>query len=291
MPTITDSRTTFLSRNYSDDATVTASSEDSSFPVSNLKTEPRRQSWRTTGTTGQYLTLDMGAVKVFNAICLVNHNFSQAAEYNIYGHASNIFPSGTASASFKLENQPIYPACIGAGEYYCGWSGAGGVPSSEQLTLMGRTILDTFDQSEYRYWHITFTDSQISDSYIEIGRLVFGYAFQPQINMDWGHDFEIVDPSKIQVTKGGGVVTDTGIIYRRKKSTFSFLSDSEKYFDFYDLIRTIGKSGNFVICYFPQEQEAGRYFETFYGKIEKFTPIRQTALDTNKFTITFRELV
>ena len=291
MPTITENRTIFLSSNWADDATVTASSSNSSFPVSNLKTEPRRQSWRTTSITNQYLTFDMGSTKVFNAVCFVNHNFTQAGEYSIYGHDSNIFPGSTSSASFKLENQPFYPAFVGAGNYYAGFGGAGGVPSSEQLVLMGKTVIDTFDQSEYRYWHITFSDPTNSNGYLEIGRLVFGYAFQPQINMDWGHDFEIVDPSVIQVTKGGGVVTDTGIIYRRKKSTFSFLSDSEKYFDFYNLIKTIGRSGNFVICYFPEAQESGRYFETFYGKIERFSSLKQTALDTNSFSVTFRELV
>ena len=215
MPTIDNDRVLFLSRNYADDATVTASSANTSFPVSNLKTEPRRQSWRTTSITSQYLTLDMGEVKDFNAVCFVNHNITQAGEYNIYAHATNIFPSDTASASFKLENQLFYPSCIGAGEYYCGWSGAGGVPDDDQLQLMGKTVVDTFAQSEYRYWHITFSDSTNTDGYLEIGRLVLGYSFQPEINMDWGSDFEIVDPSVIQVTKGGGVITDAGIIYRR----------------------------------------------------------------------------
>lgn len=291
MPTITENKAFFVTRNWADDSTYTASSSNASFPVANLKTEPRRQTWRTTSISSQYLTIDLGSDQVINTICFVNHNFSQAGEWSLYGHTTNIFPSGTASATFKLENQPFYPSFFGAGEYMAGWGGSGGVPDDDQLTLMGKTLIHQLDQTELRYWHIVFSDPTNTNSYFEIGRLFFGYGFQPTINFNWGHDFEVVDPSRIQETKGGGLITKSGIIYRQKKCKFSFLSDQEKYFDFYHMIKTIGKSGNFVVCFFPLQQEAGFYFETFYGKMTRFSALKQTALDTNEFSFTFRELV
>lgn len=283
----------FFSRNYCDNATVTPdASPPAANPVSNLKTEPPRDTWRSPNLTNTGLKFDMGAdVPLINAICLVRHNASADGTWNLYGNATDVFPANKSSATFKLLNQDFYPSIFGAGEYYAGFGGAGGTLDADNLPLYHQTVFATFDQQELRYWYIEFSDAANPDGYIELGRLFIGQYFQPVYNFGWGHSLEFVDPS-IQVrTKGGGVLTDIQTPYRRKRVSLPYLQNSEKYWDVYNLLKTVGKRGNLVISFFPDAGDTGNRFETIYGKLVEFSGVQGNRLDTNEFSFTFEELV
>lgn len=281
-----------FNRNHADSATITASSENANFPAENVKTEPRRQSWRTTSITSQYLTLDMGSdIPLMNAICLIGHNSTAAGTWSLYAHDSNtIFPGTPGSATLKLENQNFYPSTFGYGEFFYSFGGYGGVPEDSQIAMMNKTIFKTFDQKQLRYWHLTFNDATNGDGHIEIGRLFLGLAFQPEKNFSWGNGLNLIDRSIQTRTPGGGMITDIHIPFRKKTFTLSNLTDSEKYFEIFELTNTIGRRGNLVISFHPLEEDTGRLFETIYGKIVRYSEVRQNNVDTNAITFDFEEL-
>lgn len=284
----------FFSRNYADAATVTPdAAPPAAHPAANLTTEPPRDTWRSPNLASTGLLFDIGAdIPLINALCVIRHNLTVNATFSLYAHASaGIFPATPGPASFKLENQDVFPSFFGVGEFYCGFGGAGGVLDDGDLPLYHATRFLTFEQQEFRYWYFKITDAGNPNSYIEMGRLFLGWAFQPELNFDWNHELELVDKSKIIETRGGGVLVNIETPYREKTVKLNWLSDSEKYMDVYNMAKTIGKRGNLVIAFFPDMDGTAIFFETIYGKFTKFSGIRQTFADNNQFDFVFRELI
>ncbi len=287
----------FFSKNHADNAVVSPGTSPEGDPpainpFSNLKTEPPRDTWRSPDLTHTDMIVDMGEdAPPINAYCLIRHNFSVAATFSLYGHDSNIFPSDFANASFKTEDSNIFPAMFGAGEAFAGFGGAGGTLDTDDLPLYHRTRFGTFDTVRYRYWYFKFSDPTNTDGYIELGRLFLGWSWSPEINFSYGSGFSLVSRSKVTETPAGGVLTDIKIPYRQKKFKLSNLTDSEKFFDVYNTLKNNGIDGNMVISFLPDSEKVGVYFETFYGKIIKYSEIKDVNFDVNAIDMTFRELI
>ncbi|MGH9341985.1 MAG: hypothetical protein ACRD1R_20965, partial [Acidobacteriota bacterium] len=86
----------YLTHNDNDLAagTITASSEDASYPKVNLTALPISKPFRFTGDTSENLQIDLGAAKNIDLVALINHNLTSAATITVNG-GSAANPGGT----------------------------------------------------------------------------------------------------------------------------------------------------------------------------------------------------
>jgi hypothetical protein len=123
---------------------ITASSSNSSYPLSNLNSLPISKPFRFTGATSENLQIDLGSAKTISLVALVNHNLTSAATITINAGAS-ANPDGstfTTTIPWKL---------------YDAWK-----------------VLNP--AQTYRYWKIIIADSSNPNAFIQLGYGLMGTA-------------------------------------------------------------------------------------------------------------------
>lgn len=141
--------------NLTAQAVLTPLSEDSVYPVSNLKIEPIAKPWRTIEgqTAGQTLQIDFSSAKDADIVALVNHNLTVNAVITLNG--------GSSAAPDGGEFQTV-------------------------ISPTARTARRIFTAQSWRYWLLDIDDPLNGDGYIEIGMLVLGSKTALSRNFDWG---------------------------------------------------------------------------------------------------------
>lgn len=145
--------------NYIDPASVNAtaySSQNASFPASNLFTFPRRSKvWRSsTVSSAQYLSWDLGAT-------------SQPKAFIAIGRKDVPINISTSGATIKLLGNdtdvwtsPSYEKAISY--------------DTRALQIISSTAL-----ASHRYWRLSIDDTSNTDGYIELGWCFLGDYFEP----------------------------------------------------------------------------------------------------------------
>lgn len=77
-----------LKENLLEEASLTSSTEDSEFPLSNLFDGLAASQFSFTSTAGGWIEIDNGAAKAFDTLHLVNHNFDSSVDIDVYAGAS-----------------------------------------------------------------------------------------------------------------------------------------------------------------------------------------------------------
>lgn len=157
-----------LSPTYSDAATLSADSEITTLPASNLQNMQPKRKWRTTGLT-PYLLLDLGtSPPAANAMALIGHNLTGAATIRVRGKATS---DVTTSPTVDTTAVSAWPASGKPSDlywpHYLSW-----VAWSNDVAL--------------RYWRIDIADAGNTDGYLQAGRLIFGRVWRPTVNFDLG---------------------------------------------------------------------------------------------------------
>ena len=83
-----------------------------------------------------------------------------------------------------------------------------------------------FDPVAYKSAQIDIVNP--TSAKIDIGRIYLGFAFSPDVNIDWGAEVEWVDPSKHKRTDGGGLRTEAVQSHRRFVCDFKWVTDTER---------------------------------------------------------------
>lgn len=87
--------------NLADGATITASSSDSSHPVSNLQDERLSTLWASTAVTAQSIYIDMGSAVSVNTVALMGHNISSSATVTIYAGATTAVSALSSAITYN----------------------------------------------------------------------------------------------------------------------------------------------------------------------------------------------
>lgn len=199
-------RVRFMTNNFITTSNITATSENSSFPLSNLVNSLRHKVYKPTAMTDQGLIVDLGA------------------PYPI-GFAALISPLGTPfpvsqGGSVKIQADNINVAS--------NWSGSPSLDLTMSWSDLGafRFIDDqsaTPDDYSYRYWRFFF-----DDDYADIGGFshayLGSYTTVANRNIQRGFQKKTIDPSIIQESDSGGAfyvnnklkyntISNAGVIY------------------------------------------------------------------------------
>lgn len=191
-------RVTFAWNNLYDLATITPSSQNPSFPATNLKNRWHTKTWRSTDDTGtltESIVANMGSAQGVQFFAAKNHNFSSSAVVKIQANSSNSWSTPPVDVTLTLNS--------GLLAYY--WSSV----------------------QTYQYWRYYIVDSAPVAEYLETGRLWLGPMFSPSVNIinDYGKNYE--DPSGIMESDGGQILTNQKSRFKTLDISFEYITDDD----------------------------------------------------------------
>lgn len=179
------------------------SSEDASFPASNLKNYSRSYPFRTEDDSGdQYVVIDIKTAEEIDTFALlfdpvVGSKLTQAATVTLQGSGTNSWAS------------PGYSQVVSFDETYGLYS----------------LFLDT--AQEWRYWRVLITDPNNAYGYIEMPKIVLGKATQLLRCPDVAFSWEYADKSQVKTTDYGHAYADVYPTLSNLDITYKFMTDPD----------------------------------------------------------------
>lgn len=165
----TAERALFLSSREFNNATIVGSTEVASLPASYLQDVQPAKVWRLTSKIGQYLAITLARPVACDTVAFIAANFTSAAVCRVI--AANSSASLPASPDFNSGWKSVWPAT--------GKSLDDDIASFVCLVRFANT-------DAYQHWRIEIADPGAETSYIEIGRVMIGLAFQLPIDLNLG---------------------------------------------------------------------------------------------------------
>ena len=253
----------FFFENIFDAATLTASSEDSDFPASNLQHPFRTKVWRTSGATAgtANLVIDHGSAKAVTAIILANYNWTEApGTFDLEFHTSDSW--GAPSATVDLTS--VFAA----------------TPDSFGNR---NVILSTFASKSYRYnrLNIVYSPGAVPTDW-DLGRIFLGTYFEPTYDYLYEHYERIVDPSYIGSSVGGQEHVDEISKYREKEISFVAQTYAQWRL-FQDVVNEVGFSKDLFVAFDPDNYPNEM---TWYCKMTGFDQVKTSG---HRVDMSFKE--
>jgi len=174
-----------------DGATLTASSEKSTLPGSNLQNDIVRRPWRTDDADStKNVVYDIGSAVAVNAVGIFGFNLTSVALLTIQAHTADSWGSPSLNVGMTI-------------------------PTDSDGTLFEKAIT-FFEQGteSYQYWRILI-HGDMSQPYWELGRLVAGQYFEPSVPPDLRATRTEIDPSIITRTDGQQSYSRARQLYRQ----------------------------------------------------------------------------
>ena len=226
-------RAWFLSSERIDAATLTALTEETSLPVENLQDQRPDKTWRSTAAIGQYIDVVLDGPVACNGLAAAAVNFTDSAVWRVMGAANQA-------------NIPLAP------DVDTGWRSAWpatGKPNVRNWPSFMCSLKFTND-ALYRYWRVYISDT--GNSYLDVGRLWLGRAFQPSANVDLNPSFGRLSPGYVRRTDYGRTYTDSrGPASRVFQIPMSSLSQRDLMDELDELQRYCGVDRDFAFCLDP----------------------------------------
>lgn len=222
-------RALFLSSKRGDRATITASSQLSSLPVSNLQTPDPAEKWRTSGCATEYAIFDFGAAVIVNALMLVGHNLTGAA--TLQARLASTVPNLTAAPSVNTTVLSAWPTS--------------GKPTDDDWPSY-LSLLKWSNNNAYRYMRLDIVDAANPDGFVEIGRAYAGQYLQPAYNVDLNVGLGLDSPDRQVRSDFGKTFTDPrGDAPRRMVLPLSAINETDFLDGFFELQRYCGLGRDF----------------------------------------------
>lgn len=218
--------------------TVSASTSDASFPVSNLQHPFRSKRWRSTGCSSESVVFDVQTIEDVDSVVILwpkedGIRLTSSAVIKIQANATNVWTSPAVDQVVTINND---------------YSVASHFFSTTQ---------------SYRYWRVLVTDPTNPWGYIEIGQVWIGKSLSVQ-NAENGFRFSLIDRSK-------SVETEFGHKYTDEYPISSVLQVSYKYLDYEEIqiienaFRTNGTRKPVLIAVDPEEAVFDKDHFLVYG--------------------------
>lgn len=248
---------------WGDEATIDESSAAASgFPVDNVKETQPTDFWdAATGTP--YIVLDRGSAAAFDTVALLYTDLSSTATWRVRAADDKAsLTDGTAdydstSVTFRV--------------------------AGDDDTWPRHHGLIRLSAAETRRWIRIDIDTDGAGG-ADIGRLIIGSFFQPDVNDAYGRGIAVVDPSTVRRTDAGVLLADARTSYLRADVSLRFLSKSEALDEALSLLRQRGLRNDVLFCADPAETTYLRQ-GLIYGRITQLNPV--IAAQFNRYELRF----
>ena len=190
----------FLYDNKVDDYTVTANSTATGYSVTNLQDSQLEKTYRTSGSSSEWVQIDAGSGNTFSANCVAvcEHNASTDGSWKIQA-ASNSSELGTTDGLLD-----------------------------ESIDHSTGIMTDFFNATTARFWRLYIDDTGTTEEYSELGRLTICTYFAPTNENSFDWPYELIDSSVKHESIDGQVYGDKGRVHRLMTLNFSNVSDTER---------------------------------------------------------------
>lgn len=241
-------------RNFHDEATLTASTEATLFPVTETQNSARDNVWRSTSTATATISGTFSRSRVVNFFgmfyhrnqgssirvqCYTDAAWSSAATGGDTGTVSiNKVVGGSGDTGFQWGDDPYgtgqYDPLIAEQPYWYYF------PAN--VTLQSYKV--TFSSHVTTFW---------SDAFWHTGRLWLGKYFQPRINPAYnGNGLAWQDNTERNRTRGGSLRTNVGFRWRQMKMTLEEVDETESPV-WFDILARSGTGKDLVVSLFPED--------------------------------------
>lgn len=216
-----------------DSGALSGGSWQSTLPLANIRTRDVMQVARSASasTAHAQFRIDFGTTisRYLTLIVMLGHNLTAAGKYKV-----TLGPNGDGSSpgwdSGWLDAwRPV--VVWGANPWGgFGWDGTSypeGFVSPPTIRLKVPAAHSGVGAGGYRYMHVYFDDTTNPAGFVQLGRLLGGPVWQPQIGQDFGCSIGFVDPSEVVRTRGGLRLAADDVPYRVARLSFRFLRADE----------------------------------------------------------------
>lgn len=202
--------------NRGDLATLSAGSEISTLPGSNVQQEHLSQQWHTaTGVKSSYVIFDLGSALSCSIVAVLGTNL-------------------TSSATIRIRASTADPTVVGSLLYDSTLVSAG-------VNSDYGAIYKSFDAVSARYWRLDLADATVPDN-LEIGRVFLGPKWTPTIDhlLGSGAVTAMDDDSKVSRSYGGQSFPDERPQARVLAFELGYMTEDEMFSNAFALARAQG---------------------------------------------------
>jgi len=248
-------------RNLFDDydtLTQIVGSTASGFPLTNLISDTKNKTWRSTNLTNPKIKVTWASAQTLSGVALAFTNLIagstfQVTLYNATSGGTLLLDTGVVDVDYSYDAP----------------NGFGSIGSVSFAYGGGANVAAFFASTAgVRRMEIEFTSAGNPDGYIELSRIIAGVYWEPGINATYGATIGYADSTTGQRTSAGGLITDRGTIHREMAFSLEFMGATDKA-ALNNIFRSVGKSQPIFISLTPGASNAeDELFGQIYGKLE-----------------------
>lgn len=236
----------FLSRKLVEGATLTASSAQTSLPVTNLVGPTPSKVWRSTSLSSVYITIDFGSATAVDTLAMVAPNWTTSATWRLRGATSE----ANLTAAPGYDSTAVTP-----------WPG-GTKPTEEWQ--QHAPILRLGSTQTYRWWRIDLADAGNTDGYLEAGALLLGAAVGVTYESWAGFSIDDEPSDIVSDTLYGRTVVEERDPVRVFNIPFRVLAEADVFGGLGTMLRERRASRPFLVC-LDTDQTTYLHVATLYG--------------------------
>lgn len=276
------------STNRVDDATsITADDEVAGLPIANVQDRQITKVFRNTQNTAQ-IDVNFGQGRVIDVVAVIRHNMTQTSKIRVRlstvsDFSTTVYDSGTVNAWPVVEEFGALPWGV------FNWGGFISTTEAVDYTISSFALPTTSVVAQYLRIDLTDTDS--TDGYIQVGRIIAAPAYRPSINMAFGVEFEFVDESRVTKSRGGQTFIDEVERFRRMRFELLNIPENEIFSNVFNSIdRRRGIVEDLLVI--PQPDDNTTWItQNIYGRLTSTNPITNTQLERYGRLIEIEELI
>lgn len=278
------SKVTICWPNRTDEGTLSGGSWAAGFPLNNLKDTIFKRKARSTAATGVTCSLALPYYARIGVIALAAHNLTSTSTWRVrvyYDLAQtdlmhdsgviSVWPAVYLPEQMEWEDENF-------------WTGT---PRADQIKFFTPLAIHFLpDAVSARSIRIDLNDADNPAGYVEIGRLFTGDAWQPGVNMSYGHQHGYTDETAQSRALDGTKYFEPRVPERYFKCALNYLEPEEAYNQILLMQRQLGRSGEVLVA---SDLQPGvlAFAKSFIGTLADMNPILNPYLDTysNEFMV------
>lgn len=251
--------------NAVDRATVSTSSTAGSLGANNMKSDFKSEVWRSTSKTANTITLTWPAAEIVAMVALVFCNLTATATIQVHGYAE----PGDSVALFDTGAVLACPSAFGGWEWGMLPLGVNGYTSG------GATYgVCWFQARPVKKLVITVNDSDNTNNFIEVSRLVSGAYWTPENNAEVGAEVGISDSTTNERSDAGDLRSNRGMLAKTVAVDLNVMTAADRN-ALWGIFRGNGMYTPVFFSLCPEDSDPSeeQLYQVF-GKVAKQTAIR-----------------
>jgi hypothetical protein len=236
---------------------VSATSQNASFPATNLFTYDPYEIYSTNSVTANTVVIDYGSVREMQAFALLHTNLPYTATWSVEVSPDN------SSYTVLVSGQPAW---CNLSSIPGSWSGEDNDPRRGYLGYAHSFYMHPTVLTTHRY--VRYTTATSSSQVHSLGRLFVGKVFQPTTNYAYGAEIAVIDKSeRVDMPRSAPLFNRLGKTLQFTV-TLEFATQTEMEEYLYELSYWAANNREVMVCLDPTTV-SNRHKRILYGTFDE----------------------